>query len=303
MSDDAPHVLIVDDEARFRQYLRARLQRAFPSASILLTGDPEEALRVLRTQPIDLILSDHHLPRFDGVTMLEHARDARPAAIRILLTGGVDPSKIDAALAKGTIHAALQKPIEGDVLIQHVERLMSTRRLHAPAGSGAFAAAESMDSPRGPRRALVVDDILAVAKVWATLANRLDPTGIDVVIETDARKAVERLRGERFDLIITYYRMPELSGIDILIHAKEQQPDARRVLVTGYNEVPESASRLHAADVDAYVHKPMPAQDAVLLLRDALSGDPRAMDTHREQARILEGQAERDKAPLDLDDA
>ena len=64
-SSSAPYCLIVDDEPRLRQVM-AHLMRS-DGFQCLEAADGLEALTLLETTPVILVLSDLRMPRMDGV--------------------------------------------------------------------------------------------------------------------------------------------------------------------------------------------------------------------------------------------
>lgn len=104
---DAPTLLIVDDEARILSALRRALRRE--GWRVLTAGTPDEAVRLLETEPVDAILTDHKMPRMSGLDVLEIAARRRPAAVRLLISGWPDEIP-PARLAALGIRAVIPKP-------------------------------------------------------------------------------------------------------------------------------------------------------------------------------------------------
>lgn len=109
MSDaaNAPTLLVVDDEARILSALRRSLRRE--GWRVLTAGTPDEALRILDTEPVDLVLTDHKMPRMSGLDVLEAAARRRPAAARLLISGWPDEIP-PARMAALGIRALIPKP-------------------------------------------------------------------------------------------------------------------------------------------------------------------------------------------------
>jgi signal transduction histidine kinase/FixJ family two-component response regulator/putative methionine-R-sulfoxide reductase with GAF domain len=80
-------------------------------------------------------------------------------------------------------------------------------------------------------RILVIDDEVRMCE---SLEKLLSGNGYKVVTTQSAVDAVEKLKRERFDLILTDIKMPHLSGLDILRVAREVDPGAIVILMTGY---------------------------------------------------------------------
>lgn len=151
-------------------------------------------------------------------------------------------------------------------------------------------------------RILLVDDVPEIGELFRRFVTRLEGARVDLVVEEEPLAALERLPTEPFDAVISDYRMPRMNGLDLLVEAGRLQPAAYRVLLTGLNELPVEAEKLRAARVHAYVHKPVPKDDALQLLRDIARHDDEAMGARRARAEALERRAQRHRGPLDVGD-
>jgi response regulator RpfG family c-di-GMP phosphodiesterase len=112
-------LLIVDDDPRILSALRRALRRE--PYEIFTAESTPDAIRVLETEPIDLVLSDHMMPGTTGVQLLEQAARLRPSAARLLITGwgeSVDPD----AVARLGIRAVIDKPWDDNALKDVLER-------------------------------------------------------------------------------------------------------------------------------------------------------------------------------------
>ena len=107
MTNDTPTLLVVDDEERILSALRRSLRRE--GWRVLTAGTPDEALRMLDEEPIDVVLSDHKMPRMSGLEVLEVAARRRPDAARILISGWPDEIPAERLAALG-VHALVPKP-------------------------------------------------------------------------------------------------------------------------------------------------------------------------------------------------
>jgi two-component system response regulator PilR (NtrC family) len=78
--------------------------------------------------------------------------------------------------------------------------------------------------------------------------------GHDVLVAEDGVTAVNILKRERLDILITDIRMPQMSGVDVLREAKQIDPDIISIIMTAFasTDTAVEALRLGAAD---YVHK------------------------------------------------
>lgn len=129
--------------------------------------------------------------------------------------------------------------------------------------------------PATPSRILVVDDNPDVAGI-IRLAVRKLPRPIEVVGELNAERALERLKYEQFDLVISDYRMREMDGLQLLAKARPAQQDEVRLLFTAYSAKLDAVA-LANARLDGVIEKPM-VLDALRQVLDAvLDHEPQTM--------------------------
>jgi signal transduction histidine kinase len=103
------------------------------------------------------------------------------------------------------------------------------------------ASTQAAAAPERPRREVVPMRILLVddhAEVRCTTAAVLEDSGHFVVQASNGAEALDllKMRDCDFDLLITDYAMPHLSGTDFLRQARELCPNVRALLITGYAE-------------------------------------------------------------------
>ena len=85
------------------------------------------------------------------------------------------------------------------------------------------------------KRILIVDDDHHARFLFGEL---LDHAGYTVVSACDGRAALNELRMQQFDAVVTDYRMPVLNGIELLRSIHAQYPWVPVILVSGSLPVP-----------------------------------------------------------------
>jgi len=116
----------------------------------------------------------------------------------------------------------------------------------------------------GVERVLVADDDALTREL---LAETLGRCGCEVVLASDGASAVRALEREDFDLILTDVKMPEKSGMDVLVRAREVNRDAPVVLMTAYGTIESAVEAMKNGAFD-YIVKPFsPDRVEVLLQR------------------------------------
>jgi two-component system response regulator HydG len=113
---------------------------------------------------------------------------------------------------------------------------------------------------------LVVDDDEANR---VTLERILSREGYRVVHADSGRAAMERLRDERVDLVLTDLKMPGMSGIDLLKAARKVDPDVEVVVMTAYGTVETAVEAMKEGAYD-FVAKPLQRLALVTTLAKAL---------------------------------
>lgn len=102
-------------------------------------------------------------------------------------------------------------------------------------------------------RVMFVDDEEGVRTSWDRF---LSERGFDVTTANDGGAAIERLREEPVDVVVSDLKMPGLDGVALLEWLHEEQPETRFILFTGYGnaEVERRVKELGAFD---YLNKPI----------------------------------------------
>lgn len=114
-------ILLVDDEIALAEVLGDRLQ--FSGYEVRCVENGLEALKILETESIDLILMDYMMPVMDGVetTKAVRSRDAWKKIPVVFLTARSRPEDRQRALEAGASDY-LVKPFEVDTLMKTIEK-------------------------------------------------------------------------------------------------------------------------------------------------------------------------------------
>lgn len=78
----------------------------------------------------------------------------------------------------------------------------------------------------------------------------------NVLTAGSAIEALEIMKKNPVDIVITDQRMPEITGVDFLIKVLEKYPDVMRVLLTGFTELTAVAEALSKGQVHYRMEKP-----------------------------------------------
>jgi response regulator RpfG family c-di-GMP phosphodiesterase len=112
-------ILYVDDEMNNLISFKAVFRIKY---NVLTAISGEEALKILRNNLINIIITDQRMPQMTGVEFLESILDEFPDPIRILLTGYADMNAVIDAVNKGKIFHYLSKPWNEEELDMTITR-------------------------------------------------------------------------------------------------------------------------------------------------------------------------------------
>lgn len=133
-SNGQPAVLIVDDEDMVITSIRAFLQLETEYRVTGLTL-PEEAVKFLETNPVDVVVSDYLMPKMTGLQLLAKAKELQPESARVLLTGHADKQSAIQAINDVGLFQYLEKPWDNSQLLlvinSAIERTNLLRTLRA----------------------------------------------------------------------------------------------------------------------------------------------------------------------------
>jgi len=111
------------------------------------------------------------------------------------------------------------------------ERYSSTEYLGRARMIDLSAKPEGVSLALGGRRILVVDDD---ASVRESVSEILRADGAVVTLVGNGREAIERMRRERFDVVLSDVVMPEMDGYELFQAARREAPDTPVVLMTAF---------------------------------------------------------------------
>ena len=115
-------VLFVDDEENLLSTFR-RLFRREPFDA-LFANSGKEALSILATEEVDLMVTDQRMPNMDGLTLFKESQKKHKSLKVIVLSGDSDVSKHSSELNKNGLCGIYQKPIDCKILLEKIFELI-----------------------------------------------------------------------------------------------------------------------------------------------------------------------------------
>jgi DNA-binding NtrC family response regulator len=124
-------VLVIDDSHGMLALLEQFLANA--GHRVLTASDGKRGIEILKTSPVDLVVTDMYMPEQDGMEVIQEARKVRPGVPIIVMSSKQGRlNMFNAARALGAA-ITLQKPFSAPDLIEAVNTLLN--RVKAPAVS------------------------------------------------------------------------------------------------------------------------------------------------------------------------
>ena len=111
-------ILIADDDRILSKMITNALEKYADKFEVFLAGDGEEAIAVLRQEPISLVVTDIQMPRINGVVLLAYVHTYHPSVPCFVMTS-YGTSRLRAKLPKDTIRF-FQKPINVHDLVRAI---------------------------------------------------------------------------------------------------------------------------------------------------------------------------------------
>ncbi len=116
--------LVVDDFATMRKVLRNLLKQS-GHENVVEAEDGVSALQIIKTQKIDFIISDWHMPSMTGLDLLKSVRADKEVSDTpfLMITAETVPDSIMSALKAG-VSSYIVKPFTAEVLNERIVKIM-----------------------------------------------------------------------------------------------------------------------------------------------------------------------------------
>ena len=87
---------------------------------------------------------------------------------------------------------------------------------------------------------------------------------------TSPDKAREALAKEKIKVVVSDYRMPEISGVKFLREVKEKYPDMVKILFTGYTDFSAAEEAINVGEVYRFISKPWKTAELLSTIRQCI---------------------------------
>jgi DNA-binding NtrC family response regulator len=127
------------------------------------------------------------------------------------------------------------------------------------------------------RLVLVDDEEMVITSIKAYLQLETDYT---VHGFTDPEQAARFLEAGPAEMVVSDYLMPRMNGIQLLMRARQAQPEATRVLLTGHADKQSAIAAINDVGLFQYIEKPWDNAQLLLVIRAGVERAQLLRDLH-----------------------
>lgn len=249
-------ILFVDDEPRILVAMKALFRGSY-DVSTARSGS--EAVEMLKQAEVDVVVSDQRMPSMTGVEVLRAARELRPRAIRVLLTGYSDLSAILGAINEGEIFRYINKPwsnqelratIAAAVKASAVETNAPVPDSPGPLPGNNVVALPGAASGDG---LLVLDDDEMTCLTLQRVLGKERP----VYTAADLPEALDILERHKIGVIITEVQVAGEAVLDLLSALRQHHPCLVAIVLAGQADAGQSIELINRGQIYRFLTKPV----------------------------------------------
>jgi two-component system alkaline phosphatase synthesis response regulator PhoP len=115
------------------------------------------------------------------------------------------------------------------------------------------------------KRILVVDDDLNILRVFK---NILEKEGYQVETVETGKRALEKIKKEKFSVYLIDVKLPDMDGTQLLLKIPNN-PKTIKIIVTGFS-TDETGKKAADYGADDFLVKPVKAEDLIATVRERL---------------------------------
>ncbi len=146
---------------------------------------------------------------------------------------------------------------------------------------------------------VVVDDEKIVTSAFKTL---LKVEGFsDAHFFNDPEEAVEFLKNNTPDLVISDFLMPKMNGLEFLSEVKKMYPEVSKILLTGYADKENAIRAINEIGLYRYIEKPWNNDDLIINIRNGIERSYLLSELRKKIAELEETKGELEKYSHNLE--
>ncbi|HKY40389.1 MAG TPA: response regulator [Polyangiaceae bacterium] len=260
-------ILLVDDSDLIHRHTLPILQGE--GYQVVEAWDGEHALALCAERRFDLILTDVEMPKLDGWEVCRRIKsDPKTEHIPVVICSSLgEASHLEKGFDLGA-DEYLVKPVVPEELTSRLQSLLASKMLAQR------------------ERLLVVDDSAAIRHLVSDCLKR---QGFQVTTAVDGQDGLEKAQAEKFELILTDYDMPRMTGFELVValRRREQTRDIPIVMLTA-RDTKRDQAQMRAAGLNSYLVKPFGTDKCIALVERVLA--EKRLARYKEASRLYTSQ-------------
>ena len=264
-----PTLLLVDDEERI---LRSLAMLFRPNYEVRATTDAHEALRILDTERVHVVVSDQKMPLMRGADLLKQAREKSPHTMRLLLTGYSELDAVVDSVNEGEIFRFLNKPWDSAeiraTVAQAAQIAMASFEsppafaaeappLVAPSAASLLTQTGSFVAPMASEHILVIDEDPEVVRTVQELVGPQQPLHWARTLD----EAFGWLEREPVGVVISELEVGGERLTGVLKALKAQHPEVVTLVLTPFQDIGILVGLINEGQVYRLLPKPIRAAE------------------------------------------
>ena len=270
--EENPKLLLVDDSKTCRRLVKPALEQ--DGYEVIEASNGEEALKIIREQKIDIIVSDVEMPVLDGITLCRIIRQQEKLDTPVLL---LSSQQTDMAIISGfnagaddyiikSEHSATRKVVVPE-LLSRIQRLMNVSNAQGR-----------------PELILVVEDS---ATVRHQIKKSLSIQGFPVDVARNGLSAWEKLNENHYDLVITDYDMPYVDGLELCSRIRQSNRfEHLPIIIETSKDSRAEQVKIRSMGIQAFITKPF-SPDRMIAEVERVLAEARLQRHQREVSHYL----------------
>ena len=273
-------LLFVDDEERVVNLLRMMFRADY---EVHTATSGRQALEIIASQRIDVIVSDQRMPEMVGIELLSEVRKQSPATMRILLTGYSDLSAIVGSVNDGEVFRFINKPWDQDEIKAIIADAAEAARATAEVAARPVEAVAPASAFGEQPELLVLDDSQGHRRAMAQIL------GADYTVHTAASipEALKILEQRDIGVIISEAQVGGSDAGELLRILKQHYPSITTVMLTNSADADLVIKLINGAQIFRFATKPVRASVFQLAVSAAMKehqrfrANPALVNRHR----------------------
>jgi two-component system, cell cycle response regulator len=266
-------VLVVDDILANIKLLEARLSAEY--FEVLTSSSPGEALEILQSEHVDVVLLDVMMPGMDGFEVCRRIKAApKTMHVPVVMVTALDQPTDKVRGLEAGADDFLTKPVDDIALITRVRNLARLKTLNdelmlrvATGSEMAPAAGSAAGTVDSPGRVLLVEDMAhATKRVVSAIGQHHD-----VDVETDLQSALLRATTQPYDVLIVSLSMAAGDGLRLCSQVRSLER-TRHLPIIIMAQPGDDARLLRGLDmgVNDYLIRPIDRNELVARVRSQI---------------------------------